>query len=343
MFPRSSPIAELVQVKPQVKIAPVEAEALARDGFGMKATAEPLVGERDQNFLLRENSGRKFILKVIHPDEAEQRLDFQNRLLDHVSRTHPGLPVPRVIERKPAGTAADNLRLQCLTFLEGVPLHATPISAGLRRSVGNFQAKLSIALLEFTHPAENLGILWDTKRLANFSDLADSIENVGRRALVNTVIAQFEANVVPLLPSLRQQVIHNDFNRDNILIDGEQIAGLIDFGDIVRSPIVQDVATTCAYLGNSNDSFVEAIGDIVVGFHEFFPLHHQEISVLLDFIMARLALIVVIGAYKARLNPSNAEYLLRNQQDAIRMLSHLIEQNRAETAELLASRLSEVA
>ncbi|MGD9925431.1 MAG: phosphotransferase [Pseudorhodoplanes sp.] len=283
------------------------------------------------------------MLKVIHPDEAEQRLDFQSRLLDHVSRVHPDLPVPRVIKRKPAGTVADDFHLQCLTFLDGTPLHLSAMSANLRRSVGNFQAKLSIALQEFHHPAENLKILWDTKCLANFSDLADSIENVGRRALVNTVIAQFEANVVPLLPSLRQQVIHNDFNRDNILIDGEQIAGLIDFGDIVRSPIVQDVATTCAYLGNSDDSFVEAIGDIVVGFHEVFPLHHQEVSVLLDFIMARLALIVVIGAYKARLNPGNAEYLLRNQQDAIRMLSHLIKQNRAETAELLASRLSEVA
>lgn len=343
MFPRNSPLARMARVKPQVKITPLEAEALARDGFGLEATAESLVGERDQNFLLRGNSGLKFILKVLHPDEAEQRLDFQNRLLGHISRADPGLPVPRVVERKLASTAADNLRLQCLTFVEGAPLHSIPMSAGLRRSIGNFQAKLSIALQEFSHPAENLEILWDTKRLVNFADLAGNMEDGARRALVNTAIARFEANVMPLLPSLRQQVIHNDFNRDNILIDGERIAGLIDFGDIVRSPVVQDIATTCAYLANADDSFIEAIGDIVVGFHKVFPLHHLEISVLMDFIMARLALIVVIGSYKAKLNPGNAKYLLRNQRDAIRMLSRLIEQNRGEAAELLANRLSVVA
>lgn len=343
MFPRNSPLAKMARVKPQVKITPLEAEVLARDGFGLETTAESLVGERDQNFLLRGNSGLKFILKVLHPDDAEPRLDFQNRVLDHISCTHPALPVPRVIQRKLAGTAADNFRLQCLTFVEGSPLHSIPMSASLRRSIGNFQANLSIALQEFTHPAENLTILWDTKRLANFASLASNVEDDARRNLVNTVIAQFKTRVVPLLPSLRQQVIHNDFNRDNILVDGEQIAGLIDFGDIVKSPIVQDVATTCAYLANSPDSFVEAISDIIVGFHEVFPLRHLEISVLPDFIMARLALIIVIGSYKAKLNPGNAKYLLRNQRDAARLLSLLIEQDRDETAELLANRLAEIA
>ena len=61
----------------------------------------------------------------------------------------------------------------------------------------------------------------------------------------------FERHAVPLLRGLRRQVIHNDFNPHNVLadaVDDTRIAGVIDFGDMVHAPLVQDLATACAYL-----------------------------------------------------------------------------------------------
>ncbi len=345
MFLGNTDIAKQLLVRPQLAVSARDAEAIASAKFGLDVRAEPLAGERDHNFLLCGTDGKKFILKVIHPDESSPRIDFQNKLLAHISRTDPGLPVPRIVAQRNgpevatwATAAGGSSCLQCLTFLEGSPLHSAPPSTDCRRNIGKFQAQLTIALREFSHPAEGMGILWDTKRVSRFIDLADAIEDEDRRDLVTAAIRQFQANVAPLLPSLRHQVIHNDFNRDNILIDGDQIVGLIDFGDIVYSPIIQDLATTCAYLADRTDSFIEAICDIASGFHGVFPLEPLEISVLLDFVAARLALIVVLGSQKAILNPGNAAYLLRNQSDAIRLLSLLKDQSKS-AASMLAKRL----
>ncbi len=42
---------------------------------------------------------------------------------------------------------------------------------------------------------------------------------------------------MPQLAGLRHQVIHNDLNLHNVLVDpkdGARVAGVIDFGDMVR-------------------------------------------------------------------------------------------------------------
>lgn len=327
----------VLSIDPQSRITTIDAERLAHANFGLEVCAEPLAGEKDQNFLLKGSNGTKFILKIIHADEPKQRLDFQNELLRHVLKNNPALPVPRIIEQSRDETSTRPL-LQCLTFLEGNSLHTTKLNSAIKKNVGRFQAELTLALANFRHPAQEISILWDTKNLCHFASLVGSISDTERRGLVNAAISRFETSVSPVLSSLRHQVIHNDFNRDNILVHGERITGLIDFGDIVWSPVVQDIATTCAYLATA-DSVMDTVCDVAGGFQSLIRLDMQEVSVLLDFIIARLALIIIIGSHKAALNPANAAYLLRNQTDAVSLLSKLLRQDRAIFAKELSNKL----
>ena len=63
--------------------------------YGIRALrAEPLVSERDRNFRLDAIDGRRYVLKFSNSAEQEQVVDFQNRALQHIAVTDPGLPVP---------------------------------------------------------------------------------------------------------------------------------------------------------------------------------------------------------------------------------------------------------
>ena len=46
---------------------------LAREQFGLRAEAEALPSERDQNFVLRRDDGRRFVLKIANPDDPKKR------------------------------------------------------------------------------------------------------------------------------------------------------------------------------------------------------------------------------------------------------------------------------
>ncbi|MBQ0818729.1 phosphotransferase, partial [Microvirga sp. HBU67558] len=69
------------------------------------------------------------------------------------------------------------------------------------------------------------------------------VEDLRRRALVERFLDRFEQFVLPAMPNLRTQVIHNDLNPHNVLVaerDHDHVTGVIDFGDAVLAPLVND-------------------------------------------------------------------------------------------------------
>jgi 4-aminobutyrate aminotransferase-like enzyme len=111
-------------------------------------------------------------------------------------------------------------------------------------------------------------------------------------------------------------VIHNDFNRDNLLIgsdDRHPIGGIIDFGDMVRAPLVNDLAIATAYPLIGEQDPITAAADLINGYANVRPLVEEEISILYDLVAARMAQSLTIGAWRASLHPDNAEYILTDQ------------------------------
>ena len=63
---------------------------------------------------------------------------------------------------------------------------------------------------------------------------------------------QFEGEILPRLAKLRGSVIHNDANDYNLLVRGatpweREVTGLLDFGDMVRTQTICELAIACAY------------------------------------------------------------------------------------------------
>jgi hydroxylysine kinase len=330
-----------------------QARELGRTFFGLEAVAiRPLTGERDRNFHLTDAAGAEYVLKVVHPAEDAGVTDFQSRALLHVAAADPSLATPRVVRPIGAGEAGDvawNVageplrRVRCLTYLAGRPLHLTTRSMAQRRHLGAFLARLDVALAGFSHPAENHDLLWDLKRAYRVRGLLAEIPDAERRALPEQALDRFAAHVVPVLPSLRAQVVHNDFNPHNVLAgasDDAEIAGVIDFGDMVRAPLIQDLATAAAYQVVADGHPLQGAAEMAAAFHAVLPLEPAEIAVLPELIATRLALTIAISSWRAARHPDNADYILRNQGTAWAGLRRLHDLGRQEAIEWLGERIA---
>src|SRR5437660_1462115 len=74
-----------------------DAVRMAEQYFGVRATAEPLPSERDQNFLLCTDAGDRLVLKIANAGEQRDVLEYQNAVIRRLSGGCPDLGFPRVV------------------------------------------------------------------------------------------------------------------------------------------------------------------------------------------------------------------------------------------------------
>jgi hydroxylysine kinase len=248
------------------------------------------------------------------------------------------VPVPRVVAcaldggdlfawNRSGSTAA----VRCVTFLEGRPLADARRSPRQRGAIGRLLAELDLGLASFRHADGARRLMWDAHQAHLVRPLATNIEDPADRSLVEEAMNRVEENVSPRVSALRRQVIHNDFNPQNVLVsssDDAALAGVIDFGDMLHAPRVQDLATACAYHPLDTDAPLRTVAEIAAGYEAITPLDADEIAVLPDLIAARVALSMTVSAWRAAEQPDNRSYLVRNQavvRDNLRALMALPE------------------
>jgi len=326
-----------------------EAGALASEHYGLNVHVQALVGERDRNFHLRADDGREFVLKIIHPAEDPEVSDFQSRMLMHVEEKDPELPTPRVVRSRDgahrvlwqkAGLPARWVR--CLTYLDGVPLYQAERSPAQKRNLGTFLGRLDSALQGFRHAAEDHDLIWDTKKALRVRHLLVHVPEREKRAAANVELDRFAERLEPIMSQMRTQIIHNDFNPHNVLVQkahNEVIAGVIDFGDAVRSPVLQDLAVASAYHFETTGHPLEGPRQVAEAFHAVYPLSASEVALLPDLIGARFALAIAISYWRAAKHPNNAPYIMRNQIAAWFGLRRLNEVPRQEAGQWLQDKL----
>jgi hydroxylysine kinase len=317
-----------------------EAERIAGEHFGVSGTATPLASERDQNFRIVTPEGRSFVLKIANPLEDREATDFQTRALLRIAASDPQIPVPRVIITKVGATQATidlaggkQSIVRLLTYLPGVPLADVASTPRLRARLGVCLARIDKALRGFTHPGADHELLWNMTHAEDLIGLVGHLPDAGQQAVVTRYIEHFAGHVRPLLAGLRSQVIYNDLSPGNVLIDpndGKRLVGVIDFGDMVRAPLVVDVAIAAAYqLRHTPDPF-DAAGQLIGGFHSETPLDEREVELLFDLIATRLASAMIITGWRASLHPDNRRYILRNAISNWNMLRRLDGMSRAD-------------
>ena len=308
-------------------------DLLIRD-YELRGNLTPLVSERDQNFRLDATDGRQFVVKIANSAEPAQITDFQIQALLHLEASDCQVAVPEVI-RTSAGAMSSTIAsvgtahvLRVVSYVDGRPLEGTVPGPGLAYALGQSLARLDRALGDFSHAGESQVLLWDMQRASELRGLMTHVSDPELQAMAHACLDDFEERAAPLFPALRTQVIHNDLNSGNVLMTDTEpatVAGVIDFGDMLRAPLIVDVAIAAAYLRSTDDDALVATQALIAGFDSILSLEEQEFELLFDLIRMRLATTITLLYWRKSARSEEDAYLRKSlaEQSSEHFLRHL--------------------
>ena len=275
------------------RISPREAHRLVREHFDIE---EPNLIARVVNVLqlgrsratqikqLNSYDDRNFLFygryMVKFYNGVESRwpdfIDAQGKAMEHVA-AESGLACNRCLLAKdgsnvayvdlelPSGGGGERKTsrhaMRVLTFVPGDILANVKQTDALLEESGAVIGRVDRALESFAHEGIHRNHFWDLKNTPLLRKFVRHINDEAKRARVLSVLDAFDTKVLPLAGSLRMGAIQNDANDQNVLIDttvpGGRVQGLIDWGDMVMSWRVCEIAIAMAYVSRGvGDRFV---------------------------------------------------------------------------------------
>jgi len=320
-----------------------------------KCVIKELPSYDDLNFHIILPSGQQYVLKFNLSDVQGQDLELENAAMNHLAtdRNDPSLAkcIPTVVLT--AGlvkmfTYQSSSRIyfvRMLTFMQGSVLARVPYEARTGEflsSVGRLLGRCDCAFSQSTFPTKFVQIaatrnhFWDLRNALRLQKWTSDVRDDGNRALLKRAFALFNSKAGYMLhdgSSLRSQVTHNDGNDHNVIVSehcpttaaGESstwsVVGLIDFGDIVHTNLICNLAVSLAYyccnpsLGTDQDR--DALNEyarntavsVVRGYHDQMPLESLEIDVLWWCMIGRICHSLASSAHRQQMEPEN-KYLV---------------------------------
>lgn len=326
-FGRLNTVADLIQSQPQLK--PDEAKNILAEFYGLQGNLTELDSERDQNFLVTTDRQEKHVLRIANSQTDKADLDLENQAMLHFQKTELAAFIPCPLSSVAGHTIEfyqSRFPVRLVSFIEGEVLaKIRPQSPALLYDFGQKLGMLAAGLLHFEHPAARREFHWDLDRFSNtFEQQRSYLDDA---SLLEPFVENHKSRVLPRLDSLRKSVIHNDANDYNVIVTKsdewpQNVTGIIDFGDMVWSSTVNELAIAIAYVMLEKTDPLFAASHVVKGFNESLPLTEAEFDILFDLACARLCTSVVMAAYQRKLNPAN-EYLSVTDGPARKTLAKL--------------------
>lgn len=306
-----------------------EAEDMLFSFFNIKGKASKLRGEIDFNFKIKSDRGNEYLLKISRPDEDDNYLDFQQKLLQHLEVNKLGLIVPKVIKDKNDRVISDfkdqfgkQRKVRLLTWISGrVWSDVNPQLDDLRFSLGEQCGLLTKELQGFDHHKAHRNLEWDIAQ-SLWTKAHIHLFRDEEKGILSTFQRNFELSQ-KAYSKLRKSVVHNDANDNNIIVSHDllnpKVTALIDYGDAFFTQIINDVAIACAYAIMGHIDPLAAALPIIKGYHFSFPLKEEEMVHLYNAIAMRLVISLTKSAINKIKEPDN-KYLLISEKSAWEVL-----------------------
>jgi 4-aminobutyrate aminotransferase-like enzyme/Ser/Thr protein kinase RdoA (MazF antagonist) len=303
----------------KLKISAQQAEKITFELFNIKGKAIPLPGYVDFNFRIKVIDEDGYVLKISRPDEDGSYLEFQQELLQYVAQNGGDLLAPKVILAKNGKLVPEitdtfgNLRkVRLLTWIPGRTSDSVnPQLDTLRYSWGKHFGQLTSILQGFDHPEAYRYFDWDLAQSLWTKEHIDLFDKKEKK-VVSYFQKRFEQQQSGY-KKLRKSIVHNDANNNNVVVSDALIdpvvKAAIDYGDVIYTQTINDVAIACAYsIMGQNDPLAAAL-PLIKGYHSAKALQEIELEHLYIATAMRLILTVTHAAINKRKEPDN-EYLL---------------------------------
>ena len=294
----------------------------AKELFGLKQPhlVKVLPSYLDQNFLVAAN-GQHYVLKVANPVEELTVLEMQNQAMQFLEKKDLIGLIPTAFPARSGNTIEvitkdkQQLPIRLLSYLSGEILAtAKPLKKNVLRKLGQFLGKVTLELKSFQHPAAHRFMQWDLQQASKvITQNIAYVTDTKQKELIQFFFDRYIQNTERIHQQLPKSIIHADANDYNLLIktDAEtfgkfQIGGLLDFGDMVYTQTVNELAIAIAYAMEGKVNPIETAIPIIVGFHQIHSLSESEIHCLFDLACLRLCQTLTVGAHRRIAEPENA-------------------------------------
>ena len=289
-----------------------------------------LNGYDTENFLVHCKDESKYILKKYpFSNENLSLIKAENNCLEYLIRRNKlSYPSPIYTNNKDSFVIVKNNNkkyiVRLLSYLDGVFLGELDLQKKHLESIGTFIGNLSKQLKNYSNDSiASRKWPWDIQNLSLNKKYLKYISDPSDRKLVLFFIQQFEEFVAPKLNELRTSIIHNDTNEWNILFKKNKELAIIDFGDLAKTQLVNEVAIAMIYASYSKENPLENASVVLKSYNKIIKLNDNEISLLYYLMAAKLCISVCNSAYSRKINPEN-KYALISEKKAWKMLKYLI-------------------
>lgn len=218
--------------------------------------------------------------------------------------------------------------IRCLTFVEGVILADLEyLSKRSLYDIGTLVGQIGAALTDFRHAAAVRALQFDVRRAKHVLALfAKDVQDARQRQRLEAAAAAAWRRIDAVSVGFRSQIIHADLAHYNLVVSGAAasgadagasasllqptLCGVIDFGDVVHSWAVGDLATAIASLLVRNamrgqHAVLQEACHVVAGYHAVTPLNDAELSALWSLIVVRAIVLVASVENLCALDPQN--------------------------------------
>ena len=283
-------------------------------------TIEKLEGYDSTNFKIK-TANEIFVLKIYtHSAEVLELITAENKIL--LALLDQGTHCSQIISTNTGDFSLiiDNYIFRLLTFLKGTFLAESVHNISLLESFGATLAKMDLRLLQLNNSAIRAKqTQWDLKHFPKNWRYLTEIPDPSDRSLVDYFCLQFEEHILPVQYELRQSIIHNDANDWNILISEDKVSGIIDFGDMCHSWLINELAIGLTYVLMEKEQPLETAYTIIKAYHAVLPLEVKEVDALYYLIAARLCTSVLNSAHSKKIKPEST-YITVSEKDAWSLL-----------------------
>ena len=277
-----------------------------------------LNSERDLNFLVKFGAKKKYVVKISNPKESLKQLEYQDLLIKHLrSNRLLKLIYPKILHKNIL-FYQDNKQRECavriLTYIDGKMYAKTNINNDIEKSLGKLLALQSKHLNNFMHIQAMRKFEWDPSNISWVKKYINLFSGL-KKNVIFEAIKQHVKFVKKNKNNLKHSVTHGDPNDYNIVVKNQKIVGLIDFGDSIYAPSINDLAISLSYALTQSQNLFATLQNIIGSYNKIYSINDDEIYSLFGLIKSRLVITLVMAAKQRKKYPDN-KYLSISEKNA---------------------------
>ena len=302
--------------------------------YSMTGKLNSLPSYIDRNYRFTANGGDQYVIKIASAQTSSEEISLENAAMQHLKNKKLPFLTPCLIKSNTNEVMLDFVspednepsKIRVLSWLEGsLYSQSDRLNLDLQYSLGALVGQLVLALKDFNHPAAHRKFNWDLSQLLDLQGHLKYFHG-NEFELLEKSFLEYKNSTYGQLQNLPKQIIHNDANDNNLVVlknnDKEYCSGIFDFGDLVFTQRICDLAIAMTYALFNSESLFESAKIIVSGYRMHSDIEDKELSLLYFLIKARLIQSLLNSGKSFAKNPEN-KYLLTSVIPAWELLKKL--------------------